>query len=78
MAIVEENHNHKIRSKLANRGRVCMFLGHAPNHATDTFQFLNLQTMKVIVSRDVVWLNKCYGDWLGAGEEQYHHGTRQL
>jgi hypothetical protein len=65
MAIVEENHNCKIRSKLANRGRVCMFLGHAPNHATDTFRFLNLQTMKVVVSRDVIWLNKCYGDWKG-------------
>jgi hypothetical protein len=67
VAIVEENHNCKICSKLANRGRVCMFLGHALNHATDTFRFLNLQTMKDIVSRDVVWLNKCYGDWKGLG-----------
>jgi hypothetical protein len=65
MAIVEENHNRKIHSNLANCCRVCMFLGHAPNHATDTFWFLNLQTMKVIVSRDVVWLHKCYGDWKG-------------
>jgi hypothetical protein len=37
MAIVEVSHNRKICSKLANHGRVCMFLGHAPNHATDTF-----------------------------------------
>jgi hypothetical protein len=65
MAIVEENHNHKIRSKLANHGRGCMFLGHAPNHATDTFRFQSLQTMKVIVSSYVFWLNKFYGDWRG-------------
>jgi Reverse transcriptase (RNA-dependent DNA polymerase) len=65
MAIVEENQHQKIRSKLVNRGRVCMFLGHAPNHATDTFRFLNLQTLNEIVSRDVIWLNKCYGDWKG-------------
>jgi hypothetical protein len=27
--------------------------------------FLNLMMKKVIVSRDVVWLGKCYGDWRG-------------
>jgi hypothetical protein len=32
MAIVEESPLWKIHSKLANRGRVWMFLGHAPNH----------------------------------------------
>ena len=48
-----------------------MFLGHAPNHATDTFRFLNLQTMKVVVSRDVVRLNQCYGDWKGISKNNY-------
>jgi hypothetical protein len=38
-------------------------LGAAPNHAPDVFRFLNLATNKVIVSRNVIWLNKCYGDW---------------
>jgi hypothetical protein len=27
--------------------------------------FLNSATKKVIVSRDMVWLGKCYGDWRG-------------
>jgi hypothetical protein len=63
MAIVEVNHNWKICTKFVNCGRVCMFLGQAPNHATDLFRFLNLQTMKVIVSWD--GLNKYYGDWKG-------------
>jgi hypothetical protein len=43
---------------------VChMFLGHAPNHAPDVFRFLNLTTKHVIVSWNVIWLNKVYGDW---------------
>jgi hypothetical protein len=65
MAIVEYNARRTIRAKLENRGRACLFLGHAPNHADDTYCFLNLTTKKVIISRDVVWLAKCYGDWRG-------------
>jgi hypothetical protein len=48
-----------------------MFWGHAPNHVADTFRFLNLQTMKVVVSIDVVWLNQCYGDWKGNFKNNY-------
>jgi hypothetical protein len=48
-----------------------MFLGHALNHAADTLRFLNLQTMKVVVSRDVVRLNQCYGDWKGISKNNY-------
>jgi hypothetical protein len=40
-----------------------MFLGHAPNHASDVFHFLNLETRHVIISRNVIWLDKMYGDW---------------
>jgi hypothetical protein len=65
MAIVQNNQRRKIRSKLEDRGRPCMFLGRAPNHADDTYRFLNLATKHVIVSRDVLWLGKCYGDWKG-------------
>jgi hypothetical protein len=50
-----------------------MFLGAAPNHAPDVFRFLNLETKKVIVSGNVIWLDKCYGDWkkLGPLEIEY-------
>jgi hypothetical protein len=65
MEIVEDNARRKIQAKLENRGCACLFLGHAPNHADNTYRFLNLTTKKVIVSRDVVWLGKCYGDWRG-------------
>jgi hypothetical protein len=29
------------------------------------------QTMKVVVSRDVVWMNQCYGDWKGISKNNY-------
>jgi hypothetical protein len=49
MAIVEDNSRRKIRAKLENRGRACLFLGHAPNHADDTYHFLNLTTKNVFI-----------------------------
>jgi multisubunit Na+/H+ antiporter MnhG subunit len=41
---------------LEDWGWPCMFLVRAPNHADDTYQFLNLATKHAIVSRDVLWL----------------------
>jgi hypothetical protein len=40
---------------------------------TRCFRFLNLETKKVIVSQNVIWLDKCYGDWkkLGPSEIEY-------
>lgn len=55
----------KIRAKLDDRGKPCMFLGRAPNHSSDTHRFLNLATNKIITSRNVTWLNKVYGEWKG-------------
>ena len=55
----------KIRGKLENRGIPVMYLGRARDHAADTHRFLNLQTEMVLISRDVIWLNKVYGDYKG-------------
>lgn len=54
--------NNHIRSKIEDCGCQCMFLGYADNHAGDVFRFLNLQTHRVILSRDVIWLNKLYAE----------------
>ena len=48
----------KIQSKLKDKGIQVMFLGYAKDHAEDVFRFLNLETNRVILSRDVIWLNK--------------------
>ena len=55
----------QIKGKLEDRGIPAMYLGRARDHAGDTFRFLNLETELVLISRDVIWLNKVYGDYKG-------------
>jgi hypothetical protein len=49
MDIVENNQRCKI-CFLEDRGRPCMFLGRAPNHADYTYRFLNLATKQSVVT----------------------------
>jgi hypothetical protein len=52
-----------IQSKLKNRGTSCMFVGYSVNHANDIYRMLNLDTKRIIQSRDIIWLNEAYHDW---------------
>jgi hypothetical protein len=65
IGIVAEGTDKKIRAKLTDRGRPCLFLGYAPDHAGDVYRMLNLDTNKAITTRDVYWLNKSYGEYKG-------------
>jgi hypothetical protein len=58
----------KVQPKLQNRGIPAIYLGRARDHAVDTHTFLNLGTGLIIISRDVIWLNKVYGDYAGIKE----------
>jgi hypothetical protein len=55
---------NKIQGKLSNKGTVCVFVGYAVNHADDVYRLLNSETKSIIISRDVVWLNKSYVAWI--------------
>ena len=57
MAVVAKHEGKKMRSKLDNRGKTCMFVGYAEDHAGDVYSFLNIHTKRIIMSRDVRWLN---------------------
>ena len=57
MAVVAIHEGKKMRSKLDNRGKTCMFVGYAEDHAGDVYRFLNINTKRIIMSRDVRWLN---------------------
>ena len=62
MVVVAIHEGKKMRSKLDNRGKACMFVGYAEDHAGDVYRFLNIHThTKIIMSRDVRWLN-IYGN----------------
>jgi hypothetical protein len=41
-----------------------MLVGFTDNHFRDVFCKLNLEIYRVLTSRDVVWLNKKYKDWI--------------
>jgi Reverse transcriptase (RNA-dependent DNA polymerase) len=63
IGIIHDGALRKIKSKLTNRGFPAMFIGYPPNHSNDVFQFMVLG-MRIITSRNVVWLNKTYGDFM--------------
>jgi hypothetical protein len=43
-----------IQGKLNNRGIPCMFMGYSINHAHDVYRMLNIETKKIINSRDII------------------------
>jgi hypothetical protein len=53
----------KIQAKLSNRVTTCMFVGYTEHHSRDVYRILNLTTNSIINSRDIIWLNKTYGEW---------------
>jgi hypothetical protein len=53
-----------IQSKLKNRQTPCMFVGYSVHHANDVYRMLNLDTKMIIQSRDIIWLNEAYHDWI--------------
>ena len=50
-------------NKLHNKGTPAMFVGYALSNPKDTYRMLNLETLKINVTRDVRWLNVKYNAW---------------
>ena len=57
MAVIAISEGKKRRSKLDTRGRTGIFVGYADDHAGNVYRFINIQTKKIILSRNVQWLN---------------------
>ena len=57
MAVIAISDGKKMRSQLDTRGRTGIFVGYADDHAGNVYRFINIQTKKIILSRDVQWLN---------------------
>ncbi len=62
MAVLLDNAT-ATQDKLTDRGRVCMFVGYSDEHPRHTYRFVNLSTNRVVISRDVKWLNKTWGEY---------------
>jgi hypothetical protein len=41
-----------------------MFVGYSVHHEYDVHRMLNLDTKRIIHSRDIIWLNEAYNDWI--------------
>ena len=52
-----------IQSKMANPGIAVMYLGHASEHGQEVYRLLNLETKRVVMSRDVRWLDQNYTNY---------------
>ena len=56
MAVITDQ--GKIKAKLDDRGKTCIWLGYAKDHAIGTHRIYNPKTKAVILSRNVVFLRK--------------------
>jgi hypothetical protein len=66
VGVVTKHNNYHIRGKLEDRGTVCVFLGYARNHAANVYRMLKLDTNAIIITRDIVWLKKTYGEYVNS------------
>ncbi len=57
-----------IMNKMQNRGKHCIWLGFADNHASKCYRLLNPETKQVVISRDVTFLDKSFGDWANVND----------
>jgi hypothetical protein len=57
---VIKNHSLKFQSKLKNKETIVVFVGYVKDHSGDINRFFNMGTKRVVVSRDIIWLNNLY------------------
>jgi hypothetical protein len=48
---------------LENRGNPCIFIGYPEDHTSNVIKFYIPKTYATLLSRNVYWLNKCYGEF---------------
>ena len=63
IGIVNDHKKRGFYKKTEDRGLPAMCLGLAPDHTSDTYRFLRLNTMTIRTSRDVIWLKMLYGEY---------------
>ena len=63
MAVIAISDGKKMRSELDTRGRTGIFVGYADDHAGNVYRFINIQMKKIILSRDIQWLNSFWKEY---------------
>ena len=62
--VVVANRNNIKKTKLDDRGKTCIWLGYAKDHAIGTYRVYNPKTNKVSLTRDVTFLRESHNDWV--------------
>ena len=52
-----------VKENLEDWGNKLMLLGYAQNDTGGTYHMLNIRTKRVVLSHDIIWLNKTYGEY---------------
>ena len=63
MAVIAISDDKKMRSKLDTRGRTGIVVAYADDHAGNVYRFINVETKKIILSRDIQWLNSFWKEY---------------
>ena len=63
MAVIAISDGKKMRSKLDTIGRTGIFVGYADDHAENVYRFIYIQMMKIILSKDIQWLNSFWNEY---------------
>ena len=66
IAVIKEDNN--IKGKLSNKGLVVILVGFSTKHGRGTYRFLNINSKRIIYSRDIVWTDKYYGEFFKVKE----------
>ena len=51
-----------LTNNLSDKGMKAIFVGYAEKHAGNVYKFVNPSTNKIVLSRDMKWLERKYGD----------------
>ena len=68
IAIVADGKNCEIQSKLDDQGLPGLFVGYPVDHASNVYKLFSINTEKIILSRNVIWIKKNYSKWKGIKE----------
>jgi hypothetical protein len=70
MAIVEDHATRGMQAKLQDRGKPAMFVGTTHEHTHDTYRFLRVTTNRIIMSCNIEWTGKSYGEYYNLNPPQ--------
>ena len=60
----------KIKANLTNSGELGFFVGYPDKHPIDEFHIFKIRKKQVIISRNLKWISKMYGDFFNIPKEE--------